>query len=1027
MERDYLSSLLNLFRKRISKIFVCLLIFVFSSCDFDSPSNFVIPTWFIDIKLPLVSKTFPMGNLVDTTNFIYPTDDSVGFQLIFKGNIDPPVGTEDQDLYVPFEGGYIEQAIPPDTIAGINGSAISIPSFPLPIDLSSLVLYNQPVYPDTQIITFAGVTDTNRFQLPLQDTVVMFGSAYNRYFVNPVNTVLSAILDSINALEPISLGLSSLISGIEPQIISSVDSLIISGSNESPSYFSSYFKNRGYPTNLINPFARFIGGNESLNDTIVNHDTTAVPANHIFQTYSNLLGKGLTENLKITTNFQLETVHPDSFVTLYPEISDSMYIKSNLVFNIAGIDSAKVTIDSVNLDLSEQMESIKSQLSFGGNLPEVEGTTLEIKSAIMETSGIPLTANKFTVSNLQSTFPWNMKFYLNIPNFVPPAGGEPVLIDRILKNTDDPYDKEISLRGHTLQSTNPDSAIGSLELDLQVIIPTQKATIPLDNSSLGGFGVTIRFGSLYFNELRAFIFKELTADTMDIAGYPSEMSGIGFPGLKFEFELINEINVPLIIDINMIGTKPSGELIITRLQAEIATPDYFEQNHSIFTDSVKTVIRWDKSGTTIYKYDSPNNWTVVDSASIPPNPGEFSIIDFFASMPLSALAQTNVRLDGTGGITASAKKISGSFNITMPFEVTMNAPPFIPPSGISKLDEFSHDNRNKIRHSLIHSELTTTVENSLPVGGDFAILLSDQPYFPKDITIDALNAFRDTMITKYNWDSTDVLYIVDNCDSLSPAKGDIYSFNVMSDSSQCVNGMKYLVKKSVGVPVDTVISYVDTLFRVLLPSPQEYYSDSSTIGHPGQVSVPGITSYTSVIDTSRIFLLTDYGSHYTVPRFSFNQTGDQSVFFSKFDEIDIKSFITFRVASTGVLGKTEYDIVLLYPNGGETLLAGTDYMIRWKTYGEVSNINIHYAIGSNINEDQWQEIELNVANIDSLAWTPNIIADSVRIRIQDTNSKLDDISGWYFSISGGQFFGNTAPINLLINDTKIDNTENSRK
>jgi hypothetical protein len=272
-----------------------------------------------------------------------------------------------------------------------------------------------------------------------------------------------------------------------------------------------------------------------------------------------------------------------------------------------------------------------------------------------------------------------------------------------------------------------------------------------------------------------------------------------------------------------------------------------------------------------------------------------------------------------------------------------------------------------------------------------------------------------------------VLYIIDNCDSLSPAKGDIYSFNVMSDSSQCVNGMKYLVKKSVGTSVDTVISYVDTLFRFLLPSPQEYYSDSSTIGHPGQVSVPGISSYTSVIDTSRIFLLTDYGSHYTVPRFSFNQTGDQSVFFSKFDEIDIKSFIIFRVASTGVLGKTENDIVLLYPNGGETLLAGTGYTIRWKTYGEVSNINIHYAIGSNLNEDQWQEIGSNVTNIDSMAWTPSIIADSIRIRIQDTNSKLDDISGWYFSISSGQFFGNSAPINLLINDTKIDNTENSRK
>ena len=239
MERDYLSSLLNLFHRRISKIFVCLLIFVFSSCDFDSPSNFVVPTWFIDIKLPLVSKTFPMGNLVDTTNFIYPTDDSVGFQLIFKGDIEPPVATEETDLYVPFEGGYIEQEIPPDPIAGIDGSAIPIPPITLPIDLSSLVLYNQPVYPDTQIITIGGITDTNRFQLPLQDTVVMFGSAYNRYFVNPVNQVLSAILDSLNGLEPISLGLSSLISGVEPQIISSVDSLIISGTDASPSYFSS--------------------------------------------------------------------------------------------------------------------------------------------------------------------------------------------------------------------------------------------------------------------------------------------------------------------------------------------------------------------------------------------------------------------------------------------------------------------------------------------------------------------------------------------------------------------------------------------------------------------------------------------------------------------------------------------------------------------------------------------------------------------------------------------------------------------
>jgi hypothetical protein len=281
------------------------------------------------------------------------------------------------------------------------------------------------------------------------------------------------------------------------------------------------------------------------------------------------------------------------------------------------------------------------------------------------------------------------------------------------------------------------------------------------------------------------------------------------------------------------------------------------------------------------------------------------------------------------------------------------------------------------------------------------------------------------MITQYGWDSTDVLYIVDKCDSLSPAKGNIYVFNVMSDSSQCVDGMKYLVKRSLDSEVDTVISYVDTLFRILLPSPLEYYSDTSTVGHPGQVAVPGVTGYSSVLDTSRIFLLTDYGDHYVVPRFSFNQTGTQAVFFSRYDAIDIRSFITFRVASTGVFGATENDIVLLYPNGGENLLAGTDYMIRWKTYGTVGNVDVQFATGVNPSEDQWEEIDANIVNNDSLAWTPTFLEDSVRIRIKDSSSELNDISGWYFSVTGG-LQGSTSTGNAVINNGKIRQPGKSR-
>jgi len=570
------------------------------------------------------------------------------------------------------------------------------------------------------------------------------------------------------------------------------------------------------------------------------------------------------------------------------------------------------------------------------------------------------------------------------------------------------------------------------------------------------------------------VFKELTADTMDIAGFPTELTGIGFPELEFEFEVINEIDLPVLIDIAMLGTKPTGEAVVSRLRADLGVPGEYG------TDTVKTIMRWSKLGTTLINYApaSVSQWT--DSTTIPPEPGEFSIIDFFASMPLTAIADVKARLDGRGVISANAKKIWGSFTIKMPFAVTMNAPPFIPPTGISKLPEFSPNNRNKIRHSLLESEFATNIENSLPLGGEFAILLSDQPYFPKDITAEALNdsVLIDAMISNgISWNRpvpyqnlTDSLYIVDDCDELNPRLNtdstlgmtNIYIFDVMEDTSQCVDGMKYLVKHSTLDPeVDRVISYVDTLFRIILPSPLEYYSDTSTVGHPGQVLVPGVTGYSSMLDANRIFLLTDYGDRYTVPRFSFNQTGDQTVFFSKYDAIDIKSSITFRVASSGVFGATENDIVILNPNGGENWEKGSVETIRWKTYGEIDKVDVYYFVddateyfSDNLDveivtknfsplDSGWFSIIKNLDNNDndSYPWTVNIdsaftptsieplppgYSDSVRIIIKESGGEVFDVSGWYFSVSEEGLLGGTSMGNAVINRGKLKRPGKSR-
>ena len=99
---------------------------------------------------------------------------------------------------------------------------------------------------------------------------------------------------------------------------------------------------------------------------------------------------------------------------------------------------------------------------------------------------------------------------MDYKNFFIPEGNVPVKIDQILV-PGETYNFDISLKVDTMRAANPDSAIDKLDLELEVSIPTQKVTIPLDGSSLGGMGLTIRFGSLVFKELEANI----------VQGFPS--------------------------------------------------------------------------------------------------------------------------------------------------------------------------------------------------------------------------------------------------------------------------------------------------------------------------------------------------------------------------------------------------------------------------------------------------------------------------------------------------------------------------
>ena len=71
------------------------------------------------------------------------------------------------------------------------------------------------------------------------------------------------------------------------------------------------------------------------------------------------------------------------------------------------------------------------------------------------------------------------------------------------------------------------------------------------------------------------------------------------------------------------------------------------------------------------------------------------------------------------------------------------------------------------------------------------------------------------------------------------------------------------------------------------------------------VAEPGNSTYATGLDTNRVRLITDYGDHYVMPRFQINSTDSQMIFLSANDYLEVGSFITFRVSSTGVFSSKQ--------------------------------------------------------------------------------------------------------------------------
>ncbi len=927
------------------------------SCDLKSPTKFEVPTWFFDLTFPLVQQKYSLDGMVNNEKGpIYTTPDSVGLQLMFEGIL-PDTSISSDILEV-----TLNKDFSPEPSSAMN--APTLPSF----SIDQTYPYSFDIVPSKKLKNSSG----QDFNIPPSSNQTVTKEVWNQ------------IASAFDTTIQITINLPTLSS--IPSFVKSVDGMQVkTDAGSEVSDFKSTFTNKGLPTNVTNPTATLITDITSPVKTLANHTQASISKDDNFgPTTTSLSGDSLGNAVRIDARFDIGTTSNNT-VTI--NAGDSLKVNVLIQLRISGLDSAIVSVAKTELPIDLKPIEFPSDVEiYGGMMKSPSGFDV----------------NEIKINSLTSSLPLDIEFKMHFKNFVPPVGKDSTKLDTILTKGIS-LSKVFNVDGYTFANpAGKDSALKELSLDISTIFHEQNAKIPVDGSSLGGVSMSGALKKLHFERLEANIIQEFPSTEFTIAGMPLGFSGMQFVNTKLEIEMLNGIRLPVVLDFDMIAVNQKNDTMTVKALSTLGSP-------ASATDTAKTIVRLSNEGSTTLKYKAPNSISYFDSSTVPPKASESTIVDLMSANPSVFTVKSRARIDGRGTLE-SGMSIGGKYRMLAPFEVIMEPMTFISVTN-SPVPEMNHANRNNIRSTMQSAKMDFNVENKIPSGGDLSMLMSNIPFFPLDTTAAALNAYKDSLVIKKGWSSSDKVYIVSKCAKLNPETGNYYIFEVMDDFSDCIDGMSYIVKTN-DSGLDTVVSYVDTLLKIPLPEPVSFYETTNSGVYAGQVKEGGVATYSSPLPTSRIRLMTNPGQPYMAPRFFLKGSNGKKVFISTADYLDINSSVTFNLSSTGMTSPAPDEIVVKYPNGGQTINKDDSVIIKWKSYGDITKVNIDFFAGTkpDVDADNWTSIAKDEDNVDSLIWKPSSTEgissmgaekDSVRIRISSTNGKTRDMSGWYFKINLG--------------------------
>ncbi len=955
--------------KRRVTLLTLLLLWLNAGCDFQDVSEFEIPTWNVTLTIPLMHEWYPLSNIVDDS-VIQSSGDSIFIE--FGGEL-PKDSINADYLQIPLEMsvGFADTTVGPSAGDIFSGYTLTLTdTIPIGETMESMSVINWANPPAT-------------VQFPSASIQKIDGQSWN--------LVADAIELTLGQTELDTTLFDSEELFAEIPFISEIIGIFIGG-DAGDNYYQSVFENIDLPVDIDSTWALLLSGV----DTLADHETNTLAITESIDSTTSLVDQALGEAIGFNFGFTLQRVADDDTLTI--PAGDELDMLMGISMGIQDLDYARVVVTEASLMDPDDMEPISfDQASIEAEDCAVSG--VYGGSFAEGTSNVPK-VNIIGVSDVFSTFPFGINFGIEFENFVDPDDSS-LSFEHTLDAV--PWEDEEKLDGWAfINPDNPDPQNPTIPLDSLMIIPTVTTAAGTVDVDLDGsewiFSLGVDVYPLEFGSLMADLDCAFPPQTQEIDDIPQGFTGMSFGEVILEFTMYNQIRLPLSLNLDLIGIGNTGDSVQVVVDADLGIP-------AVVGDTAKTILRLSSIGTVVQIYDSINDSLPSSADTISALEGETNtIVDLMALNPSQMIVDATAGIEGLGSLDQNAA-FWGEYNLIAPFSVIMDTITFVPVTS-TPVTEMDHETRNQFRASVKGASMTTRIINGLPISGEMAIIFSDRDLFPLDRKAETLQTIADSL----QW--SDSLYIVASCSTLKPSNDDMYIFNVMNDSSDCIEGVAYLIR---GVPAsrDTVYSFVDTLLKIVLPTPDEYYGQGDPGGSPGMVKTPGDTVVVSEIDSNKITMLSSLGDHYINNMTRFYGTEGEAVFFSTRDTLEILSYISFTLQSTGMLEEAQDELVITYPNGNESLVQDSTIVIRWRSLGdEVSGQNVELFISDleepDIAQDEdWESISGGaISNADSMIWTPGAsdVDDILWLKICNEDGSLCDQSGWHFEItsSGGR-------------------------